>query len=184
MFERFTASAREVVQTALREADELRHQYVGTEHLLLGVLGQASGAAPTVLAGVDLSADFVRAEVVRRVGCGTDQLGEQEAAALAVIGIDLDAVRAKVEGSFGEGVLDQPHGGRPGGRLPFTPRAKKALELALREGKQLGHHQLGSEHVLLGLIREADGIAGQILASKASLRDLRERLLAELDKAA
>ncbi len=184
MFERFTSSAREVVKTALREAGELRHQYVGTEHLLLGVLGQSSGAAATVLAEAHLSPDFVRAEVVRRVGCGTDQLGAQEADALSVLGIDLDAVRAKVEGSFGEGVLDQPHGGRPGGRLPFTPRAKKALELSLREAKQLGHHQLGSEHVLLGLIREADGIAGQILATKSSLGELRERLLAELDKAA
>ena len=184
MFERFTSSAREVVKTALHEAGELRHQYVGTEHLLLGVLGQSGGAAATVLAEVDLSAEFVRAEVVRRVGCGTDQLGEQEADALSVIGIDLDAVRARVEGLFGEGVLDQPHGGRPGGRLPFTPRAKKALELSLREAKQLGHHHLGSEHVLLGLIREADGIAGQILATKLSRRELRERLLAELDNAA
>lgn len=184
MFERFTPSAREVAKTALREAGEMRHQYVGTEHLLLGVLGQSDGPAAAVLAEAGVSPEYVRAEVVRRVGCGTDELGEPEADALSVIGIDLDAVRAKVEGSFGEGVLDQPHGGRPGGRLPFTPRAKKALDLALREAKQLGHRQLGSEHVLLGLIREADGIAGQILASKVSLRQLRERLLAELAKAA
>lgn len=184
MFERFTSSAREVVKSAVGEAEVLRHQHIGTEHLLLGVLGQSTGPAVTALARAGLQSDYVRREVIRRVRTGADELGGGEAEALSAIGIDLDLVRSKLEGSFGEGVLDQPPGGRPGGRLPFTPRAKKALELALREGKRLGHRQLRAEHILLGLIREADGIAGQILATKVSLPELRERIVAEIDRAA
>ncbi len=184
MFERFTSRAREVVVAARDEATRLRHQYVGTEHLLLGLLTASPGPAARVLFAAGLHPEYVRAEVLRRVGAGSDALGAGEAEALQAIGIDLNTVRSKLEDSFGEGVLDQPHGGRPGARLPFTPRAKKSLALALREAKRLGHDYLGTEHILLGLIREADGIAGQILATKEPLGALRERILAEIDKAA
>lgn len=184
MFERFTRRAREVVVSARDEATGLRHQYVGTEHLLLGLITSSPGPAARVLAAAGLQPEYVRSEVVRLVGGGSDVLGAGEAEALQAIGIDLDAVRSKVEDSFGQGVLDQPNGGRPGARLPFTPRAKKSLALALREAKRLGHNYLGTEHILLGLLREADGIAGQILAAKEPLGVLRERVLAEIDRAA
>jgi ATP-dependent Clp protease ATP-binding subunit ClpA len=184
MFERFTARAREVVSAARDEATRLGHQYVGTEHLLLGLLTSSPGPAAPVLADAGLHPEDVRREVIRLVGTGCDALGAGEAAALQAIGINLDAVRSKLEDSFGEGVLDQPHGGRPGAHLPFTPRAKKSLGLALREAKRLGHNYVGTEHILLGLIQEANGIAGQILATKEPLRVLRERVLAEIDKAA
>lgn len=184
MFERFTQRAREVVMAARDEATGLRHHYVGTEHLLLGLLTGSPGPAARVLAAAGFEPEGVRAEIIRLVGAGSDTLGPSEAEALEAIGIDLDVVRSKLENSFGEGVLDQSHGGRPGARLPFTPRAKKSLGLGLREAKHLGHNYLGTEHILLGLIREADGIAGQILATKTPLGDLRQRLLAELDTAA
>lgn len=198
MFERFTASAREVVVAARHEATQLGHRYIGTEHLLLGLVaiehlggdGSPSAAEPPagpvgrVLAAAGIRSDYVKSEIARLIGVCPGGLGEDEADALHSIGIDLDTVRSKLEDSFGEGVLDQAHGAPAGGRLPFTPRAKKALASSLREARRLGHDHLGVEHILLGLIREADGVAGQILATKAPLRILREQLLNELTRAA
>jgi ATP-dependent Clp protease ATP-binding subunit ClpC len=124
MFERFTDRARRVVVYAQEEARLLNHDYIGTEHLLLGLIHEGEGVA---------------------------------AKALEDLGISLQAVRAQVEQIIGQGQS------RPSGHIPFTPRAKKVLELSLREAKQLGHNYIGTEHILLGLIREGQGVAAQVL---------------------
>src|SRR5882724_6942787 len=124
MFERFTDRARRVVVLAQEEARLLNHNYIGTEHILLGLIHEGEGVA---------------------------------AKALESLGISLEAVRAQVEEIIG-------HGGQaPSGHIPFTPRAKKVLELSLREALQLGHNYIGTEHILLGLIREGEGVAAQVL---------------------
>jgi ATP-dependent Clp protease ATP-binding subunit ClpA len=124
MFERFTDRARRVVVLAQEEARMLNHNYLGTEHLLLGLVHEGQGIA---------------------------------ARALESLGIGLEAVRQQVEEIIGQGQQ------APSGHIPFTPRAKKVLELASREAKQLGHDYIGTEHILLGLIREGEGVAAQVL---------------------
>jgi ATP-dependent Clp protease ATP-binding subunit ClpC len=124
MFERFTDRARRVVVLAQEEARMLNHNYIGTEHILLGLIHEGEGVA---------------------------------AKALESLGISLDAVRAQVEEIIGQGQQ------APSGHIPFTPRAKKVLELSLREALQLGHNYIGTEHILLGLIREGEGVAAQVL---------------------
>ncbi|HET6657094.1 MAG TPA: Clp protease N-terminal domain-containing protein [Gaiellaceae bacterium] len=124
MFERFTERARQVVVLAQDEARYLKHNYIGTEHLLLGLLREEEGLAARVLESLGLSTEAVRAQVARIVGPG-------------------DEVAT--------------------GQIPFTPRAKKVLELALREALSLGHNYIGTEHVLLGLVRENDGVAARVL---------------------
>ena len=120
MFERFTDRARRVVVLAQEEARLLNHSYIGTEHILLGLIHEGEGVA---------------------------------AKALESLNISLEAVRAQVEEIIGQG------GSSPSGHIPFTPRAKKVLELSLREALQLGHNYIGTEHILLGLIREGEGVA-------------------------
>jgi ATP-dependent Clp protease ATP-binding subunit ClpA len=124
MFERFTVRARRVVVHAQEEARELNHNYIGTEHLLLGLLREEESVAARVLAELEISLAEVRAQVVEIVGVGKQA---------------------------------------PSGHIPFTPRAKKVLELSLREALQLSHNYIGTEHILLGLIREGDGVAAQVL---------------------
>src|SRR5450756_632194 len=124
MFERFTERARQVVVLAQEEARALKHNYIGTEHLLLGLLREEEGVAARVLDGLEVSVEEVRAAVVRIVGSGEES---------------------------------------PQGQIPFTPRAKKVLELALREALSLGHNYIGTEHILLGLVREDEGVAARIL---------------------
>jgi ATP-dependent Clp protease ATP-binding subunit ClpC len=126
MFERFTDRSRRVVVLAQEEARLLNHNYIGTEHLLLGLVHDGEGVA---------------------------------AKALESLGISLEAVRAQVEQIIGQGQS------APSGHIPFTPRAKKVLELSLRESKQLGHDYIGTEHILLGLIREGEGVAAQVLVN-------------------
>ncbi len=187
MFERCTRPAREVVSSARQEAHGLRHHYVGTEHLLLGLLAQPTGVATEVLRAAGLEHSAVRAQVVCLVGAGTDGLGTDEAEALSAIGIDLQEVRARMEDSFGPGILDSAGAPSAVGRTPgtrWTRRAKKSLELALREARHLHHDSLGPEHILLGLIHEAHGVAGRVLAAHQPLPTLRQRLLDELDQAA
>jgi prophage maintenance system killer protein len=139
LFQRFTDRARRVVHLAQEEARLLRHNYVGTEHLLLGLLYEGEGIA---------------------------------AQALGSLGISLEAVRAQVEQIIGRGQTT------PTGHIPFTPRAKKVLELSLREALQLGHHYIGTEHLLLGLVREGEGVAAQVLARfDADHARLREQVL-------
>ena len=124
MFERFTDRARRVVVLAQEEARLLNHNYIGTEHILLGLIHEGEGVA---------------------------------ARALQSLGIRLDSVRSQVVETIGQGHQS------PSGHIPFTPRAKKVLELSLREALQLGHNYIGTEHILLGLIREGDGVAAQVL---------------------
>jgi len=124
MFERFTERARQVVVLAQDEARVLRHNYIGTEHLLLGLLREEEGIAARVLESLGVTIEEVRAQVARIVGHG------DEAAT---------------------------------GQIPFTPRAKKVLELSLREAQSTGHNYIGTEHVLLGLVRENSGVAARIL---------------------
>jgi ATP-dependent Clp protease ATP-binding subunit ClpA len=163
MFERFTLQARDVVTLAITESRDLRHCWIGTEHLLLGLLGRKDTLAAAALAGFGLDRDGVRAALVRMLGPALP-----DAAALETIGIDLDEVRRKVEETFGPGALERAawrHScGRPGPRgHPFTPRAKKVFELALRESIRLRSPSVGPEHVLLGLLREGEGLAAKIL---------------------
>jgi ATP-dependent Clp protease ATP-binding subunit ClpA len=174
MFERFTDEARAAVVAAQGEAAELRHGWIGTEHLLLGVLAAGGGGARLLAAfGVDHAG--VREDVLRTIGMGDDDL---DPTALATLGIDLDAVRERVERAFGPGALSRRARCRGGGtsvRIPFTARAKKALELTLREALALGARDLRSEHLVLGLLREGDGMAAQLLAQQgvtaAAVRD-------------
>ncbi|MDJ0768535.1 MAG: ATP-dependent Clp protease ATP-binding subunit [Ilumatobacter sp.] len=139
MFERFTDRARRVVVLAQEEARLLNHSYIGTEHILLGLIHEGEGVA---------------------------------AKALESLSISLEAVRNQVEEIIGQG------GSSPSGHIPFTPRAKKVLELSLREALQLGHNYIGTEHILLGLIREGEGVAAQVLVKLgADLSRVRQQVI-------
>jgi ATP-dependent Clp protease ATP-binding subunit ClpA len=205
MFERFTAAAREVVVEAREEAIRLRHPYVGTEHILLALLTHGDGPAAAVLRDAGIDAARIRADVERVVGStgpsqdgppGADPLGEDDATALRAIGIDLDKVRAAIEETFGEGALRPPVEPRKRGLFgrwvgpmmsgpSFSPRGKKVLELSLRESIRLKHNYIGAEHILLGLIREGEGLAAFVLtAAGLDLDELRRRLLDALKPAA
>jgi len=139
MFERFTDRARRVVVLAQEEARMLSHNYIGTEHILLGLIHEGEGVA---------------------------------AKSLESLGISLEAVRAQVEEIIGQGQQ------APSGHIPFTPRAKKVLELSLREALQLGHNYIGTEHILLGLIREGEGVAAQVLVKLgADLNRVRQQVI-------
>ena len=165
MFERFTDEARKMVVAAEWHAGSLRHGWIGTEHLLLALLDDHERPAARVLVARGLTGEWVREEVERIVGLGEPGL---DADALATLGIDLDAVRERVERTFGPGALAARPGRRRrscGERRPFTPRAKKVLELSLREALALGDSFIGAEHVLLGLLREGEGVAARILRS-------------------
>jgi ATP-dependent Clp protease ATP-binding subunit ClpA len=167
MFERFTGEARGAVVAAQRQAVALDHGWIGTEHLLLGLLEDRDGRAARLLAGLAVEPGWARGEVERIVGRGEPGI---DADALATLGIDLDTVRERVERTFGAGALSGSRRCRRGllrgGALPFTPRAKKALELSLREAVAMGDDHIGSEHVLLGIAREEDGVGARILRSR------------------
>ena len=169
MFNRFTREAREVVVGAQQEARILRHDRIGTEHLLLGLLAQRGTTSSTVLGRHGVTHDGVVESVVGHVG-----REDLDAAALTVVGIDLDAVRSSVEATFGPGALD---GGGPGprGHIPFTPRAKKVLELSLREALAMNSRSITDGHITLGLLREGQGLAMKVLADRGvdlpTLRD-------------
>ena len=171
MFERFTDEARQSVVAAQRHAVALHHGWIGTEHLLLGLLDDDEHPVAGVLAAHGVTGPWVGAEVERIVGRGEPDL---DADALATLGIDLDAVRERVERTFGPGALARRPGRRRGpahgSRRPFTPRAKKALELSLREAVARGDAFIGGEHLLLGLLREGDGVGARILASRGLTR--------------
>jgi Clp amino terminal domain, pathogenicity island component len=124
VFERFTEHARQVVVLGQEEARGLKHNYIGTEHILLGLLREEKGLAARVLESFDVTLERVRDQIVRIVGCGEEATE---------------------------------------GQIPFTPRAKKVLELALREALSLGQMSVGSEHILLGLVREGEGVAARVL---------------------
>ena len=139
MFERFTDRARRVVVLAQEEARMLNHNYIGTEHILLGLSHEGEGVA---------------------------------AKALESLGISLDAVRQQVEEIIGQGQQ------APSGHIPFTPRTKQVLELSRREAEQLGHNYIGTEHILLGLVREGDGVGVQVLIMLgADLNRVRQQVI-------
>jgi ATP-dependent Clp protease ATP-binding subunit ClpC len=139
MLERFTDRARRVVVLAQEEARSLDHNYIGTEHLLLGLIHEGEGVGARALESLEVS---------------------------------LAAVRQQVEEIIGRGQQEPP------GHIPFTPRAKKVLELSLRESQQLGHNYIGTEHILLGLLREGDGVAAQVLVRLGTdLDQVRQRVI-------
>ena len=185
MFERFTTAAREVVISAQHEREEFGHPVLGTEHLLLGLLNEGAGIAYTVLRRAGLTRIQVREDLRKLLG--QTALGDEDAEALKAIGIDLDEVRARVESTFGPGALQAPleprrglfgRRGRPG---RISQRARKALELSLREAIRLHDKSIGPEHLLLGLLREGNGLAAKIISDRGvRLEDLREQVLAEL----
>jgi ATP-dependent Clp protease ATP-binding subunit ClpA len=142
MFERFTDGARRAVVLAQEEARLLNHNYIGTEHILIGLLREDGGVAGEGLESLGISVDAVRQQVEQMVG-----IGEQA----------------------------------PSGHVPFTPRAKKVLELSLREALQLGHDYIGTGHIMLGLIRESDGVAAQALVRLgADLNQVRQQVIQQL----
>jgi ATP-dependent Clp protease ATP-binding subunit ClpC len=139
MFERFTDRARRVVVRAQEEARILRHDYIGTEHILLGLVGEGQGLA---------------------------------AKALESLGIRLDIVRQHIEETIGRGEQ------APAGHIPFTPQAKNVLTLSLVESKALDHTYIGTEHILLGLLREGDGVAAQVLVALGTdLNQVRQKVI-------
>ena len=189
MFERFTQEARKATVDAQGVARRLGHGHIGTEHLLLGLL-ETDGVAAQVLGGLGIMAAAVEREIVTEVGRGP--LGTGDAEALGAIGIDLEEVRRRVEASFGPGALQWRPGrgcgrGRMpllGGHVPFTPRAKKVLELSLREALALKHRYIGTEHLLLGLVREGEGLAMLVLTRLgAGPQAIRARVLDALRSA-
>jgi ATP-dependent Clp protease ATP-binding subunit ClpA len=187
MFERFTDPARKVTVDAQLVARRLGHSHIGTEHLLLGLL-ETDGVAAQVLGGLGITALAVERAIVTEVGRGP--LGTGDAEALGAIGIDLDEVRRRMEASFGPGALHwhpdpRCRGERPRlGHVPFSPRAKKVLELSLREALALKHRYIGTEHLLLGLVREGEGLAMLVLTRLgAGPQAIRARVLDALRSA-
>ena len=144
MYERFTDRARKVMQLANQEAQRFNHEYIGTEHVLLGLIKEGSGVAANVLKNLDIDLRKIRMEVEKLVQSGPDMVTM--------------------------------------GKLPQTPRAKKVLELSLREALQLGHNYIGTEHILLGLLREGEGVAARVLKSlDIDIERTRNEILRELD---
>jgi ATP-dependent Clp protease ATP-binding subunit ClpA len=184
MFERFTDRARQVAVDAQVSARRLGHDHIGTEHILLGLL-QGDGVGARVLGALGITAAAVEREVLAEVGRAP--LGSGDAEALGAIGIDLEEVRRRVEASFGPGALQWRPGpgcGRDrrlpllGAHIPWTPRAKKVLELSLREALALKHKYIGTEHILLGLVREGEGLAMLVLTRLGAGPDaIRARVL-------
>ena len=182
MFERFTHAARDAGVGATVQAKDLQQAPVGTEHLLLALLADPESPVTLALRETKVNERYVRAEIIRRVGTGSApgavsllDADAEDAAALKAIGIDLDAVRRAIEENFGAGSLRLPRDTTPqrrgrfsrfyaGGHTPFSRRSKKALELSLREALRLKHNYIAREHLMLGILREGDGLAVQILA--------------------
>ncbi|MCM0673949.1 Clp protease [Micromonospora phytophila] len=190
MFERFTDRARTVVK---RARDEAGRQTVGTEHLLLALLADGDGLAARVLDEAGVRADDLRARVQRHTERGSTGLADADAAALREIGIDLAAIVARIEESFGPDALRAavPAPRRRWARWrryaggPFSPRAKKVLELSLREALRLRHNHIGTEHILLGILREGQGLGALVLTEAGvDLDDLRRRVETALRTAA
>src|ERR1700754_4552899 len=140
MFERFTDRARKVMALANQEAQRFNHEYIGTEHILLGLVKEGSGVGANVLKNLDVDLRKVRLEVEKLVKSGPDMVTM--------------------------------------GKLPQTPRAKKVIEYAIEEARNLGHNYVGTEHLLLGLLREKDGVAAQVLMNLGlKLEEVREEVL-------
>jgi ATP-dependent Clp protease ATP-binding subunit ClpA len=171
MFERFTQDARQIVVLAQAEARRLHHHYIGTEHLLLA-LAQGEGPAAESLREYGLETADLRARIIRYTGSADEGLDPE---ALASIGIDLEEVRRATEASFGQGALAPKSRRRPSGHIPFSSRSKKVLELSLREAVRLKQKDIGSGQVLLGLIREGEGLGCKVIVDVGvDLQELRD----------
>ena len=165
MFERFTDRARKSLLCARLEATELGHDWIGTEHILLGLTREGSGVAARVISGLGITLEQLRDETLAALAGGPSPLTEEDAEALEVLGIDFDSVRQQIEETFGPGALSRRFTrGRNCKDPAFTPRAKHVLELSLREALRLGHNYIGTEHVLLGIVAEGEGLACTVLA--------------------
>ena len=165
MFERFTRDARSVVEAAAREASALGHSWIGTEHLLLALFAEDS-VARRVLLAAEVRKDDLLGEYRGLAGCDASSDRRPDPDALAAVGIDLDEVRRRAEEAFGTGALEETSAWRGGGAPRWTPKAKKALQLAVRDAMALGHRHIGPEHVLLGLARVHDGLAARLLGRR------------------
>jgi len=206
MFERFTRQARTTVVRAQEEARRLGHDWIGTEHLLIAVLRQPDEPGAATLARLGVDAEAARAAVKRLTDRSGDGIGEEDAEALRALGIDLEEVRRRAEDAFGPGALDRTpeppqerrglrsvlpfrRGGRDRrrnqGHIPFAPRAKKALELSLREALALKDRHIGCEHVVLGLLRSDDRLTGDLFARLGLEPEaVRSQVIADLRRAA
>jgi len=184
-FERFTPEAARVVERAQEEARRLRNDYLGTEHLLLGLFGEDT-VASRVLEARGLGPENVLEHYRGIVGpCDEPAAGPPDPDALASIGVDLDEVRRRVEEAFGPGALERTMAWCRRAGLRLTPRAKKALELAGGEAADLGRGRIGPEHLLLGLAAEREGLAAMILARHgATVAVLRCAVLDQLRRSA
>jgi ATP-dependent Clp protease ATP-binding subunit ClpA len=185
VFERFTAKARQTLVLAQEEARAMRHNFLGTEHILLGLLRVEDGVAGRVLLAEGLTVERVRDATLEIVGAGpgTNLLRVEDSEALASIGIDLDSIKEAVDESFGAGALDRAmrKRGKTVGAPRFVARAKKVMELSLREALALEHNYIGTEHILLGIIREGEGVAARILADNVGpLPELRAKVIDDL----
>ncbi|MDP9849045.1 Clp protease N-terminal domain-containing protein [Streptosporangium lutulentum] len=185
MFERFHKNARQAVVLAQGNAQRLHHDRIGTEHILLGLLEQPDTVSARVLGRHGLDHDRARQSVLRLI---PRKPGDAlDADALKSIGIDLSAIREKVEAAFGPGALDRkPRTDRRGHLLvghhiPFSPRAKKTLELSLREAVHLKHRHIADGHLLLGVLREGEGLASRVIADAGiDSAALRREIVTEL----
>lgn len=204
MFERFTQAAREVVVHSQFEAREMGHSPIGTQHLLLALVADENGSVARALREQGVDEVSVREAIINRLGgrpAATDPLpdaDDEDAAALKAIGIDIEQVRRAIEENFGPDALRLPRKdeeprrglfgrlrGASGGHIPFSPRSKKVLELSLREAINLRHNFIGPEHIMLGLLREGEGLGALILAgARVDQAVLRAEMKRALDEAA
>lgn len=176
MFEKFTDWAKRAVSLSQEEAIALGHDYIGTEHMLLGLVAAEGGMAGEVLTRHGVSSTRAREETKRVLDAagvvGTS--GQEAMDALASIGIDVSAIKRQADETFGPGRFRYP-------RPPFSPRAKKVLELSLRESITLGHSYIGTEHLLLGMLAEGGGVGVRVLeALDVNVAGLRPEILAQI----
>ncbi|MEU5842499.1 Clp protease N-terminal domain-containing protein [Rhodococcus sp. NPDC047139] len=188
MFERFADNARSVVVAAQQEAVRVHEPRIEASHLLVGAAIAADEPLRALLGEAGLTVDVLRSERAARAD-DDSPFGAEDAAALEAIGIDLDEVRARLEATFGKGVLDRGSAGRRGlasrfGHIPFDRAAKKSLELALREAIARRERVIRAEHILLGLLRSDDPSTTALVEARIPREQLRQRLNTHLDTAA
>ncbi|MBA0049945.1 Clp protease [Streptomyces sp. AJS327] len=192
MFERFASTTRHLVVVAQEEARALAHRRIGTEHLLLAALHDPEQPGAATLARIGVTRAACRTAVTEVADAESGALGEADAEALRGLGIDLEAVRAHADATFGPGALNGPAPARaPRGHLPFAPPAKRALRRALEEAKGRRDRHIGVEHVVLGVLGvlaapRAEDPAGRAVLDRLGVvpADLRELVLADLRSAA
>ena len=160
MFEKFTNLAKRSITVSQEEAVTLGHDFIGTEHILLGLIRVREGLAGEILGEQGVTADQVRSETLRLLEAAgvSANAGREATEALAAIGIDVEEIRRRADDTFGPGRFRFP-------RPAFTMRAKRVLELTLRQSTELGHEEIGTEHLLLGLLAEGEGVGVEALGA-------------------